>query len=147
MVVKWSNGGPERIIASINGIEERLIEAGTAIMEKTVAEGAEDQAKALDEAETDWGRERYYFGTGAKNPNGRGNSAGRNDTGNMIDEITYGVERHNNSIIGFWGWDNPDPHDAEYFAIQEATAQSLHTSFTPTRERFFGRVRRLIRGR
>ena len=139
MVTKWNNGGPKRIIASIGQIEERFIEAGTEIVRKTVREGAELQAEALDEAETDWGRDRFS--------KGRGNSAGRNDTGNMIDEITYGVERHNNSIIGFWGWDNPDPHDAEYFAIQEATAQSLHESFTPMREKFFGRVRKLIRGR
>ena len=139
MVTKWNNGGPKRIIASIGQIEEQFIEAGTEIVRNTVWEGAELQAQALDEAETDWGRERFS--------KGRGNSAGRNDTGNMIDEITYGVERHNNSIIGFWGWDNPDPHDAEYLAIQEATAQSLHESFTPTREKFFGRVRKLIRGR
>lgn len=139
MVVKWAHGGPNRAIASLGAIEPRLVSAGIAIMEKTVDEGAEDQARALDEAVTEYGQARYA--------SGRGGSAGRNDTGHMIDEIKSGVEVHRNSIIGFWGWDNPDPHDAEYFAIQESTAQSLWTSFIPTRERFIGRVRALTRSR
>lgn len=139
MVVKWAHGGPNRAIASLGAIEERLVDRAMDLMEKTVDEGAEDQAKALDEAVTAYGQERYAAG--------RGNSAGRNDTGHMIEEIKSGVERHNRSIIGWWGWDNPDPHDDEYFAIQEATAHSLWTSFIPTRERFIARVRQLTRGK
>lgn len=139
MVVKWQNGGPRRTVASLGRIEERLVDAAIDVMAQTVDEGAEDQARALDEAVTEYGAKRYAAG--------RGGSAGRNDTGHMIDEIEHGVERHGRSIIGWWGWDNPDPHDDEYFRIQESTAQSLWTSFIPTRERFRKRVSALVRGK
>lgn len=138
MTLKWKQGSPERIIATIQTSEDLFMDTAVEIVTESVEEGQQLQREILDEAVTPYGEARYA--------RGRGNSPGRNDSGHMIAEVTTGVEKHGNSVIGFWGWDNPDPHDDRYFAIQERTAKSLWGSFIPTREAFYRRFIKATRG-
>lgn len=138
MSFKWTQGSPDRMIASIQTSEKLFMDAAEEIITESVQEGQELQREILDQATTPYGESRFAAG--------RGNSPGRNDTGHMIAEVTTGVERHNNSVIGFWGWDNPDPHDDRYLEIQERTAKSLWGSFIPTRESFYRRFIKATRG-
>ena len=137
--ISWSNGGPGALIARMDQIPRELKQEAAEALQETVKEGAELQARILDESVTPYGQARFDAG--------RGNSAGRNDSGNMIAKIDTGVEETDDSLIGWWGWDNLDPHDGEYIEIQEATANSLAQSFIPTREALYGRVRAILKGR
>jgi hypothetical protein len=138
MSLKWTQGSPDRMIATIQTTENLFTDTAVEIITESVQEGQALQREILDLATTPYGEERYS--------RGRGNSPGRNDTGNMIAEVTTGVEKHGNSAIGFWGWDNPDPHEDRYFEIQERTAKSLWGSFIPTREAFYRRFIKATRG-
>ena len=131
--VTWT-GELDQLVYALKTAEQRLIPVGVSIVRETVEEGAKRQEKALNEATTPTGEERYG--------RGQGGSAGRNDTGDMIDRIETDVQIEGNTIIGTWGWDAPDDKIiAQEFGIgNPPAAHSLETSFYPTRESFKGRV-------
>lgn len=134
MSFKWTQGSPERMIATIQHSEQNFTDTAIKIVTESVDDGQQLQRKILDEAETAYGRERYS--------RGQGNSPGRNDSGHMIKEVHKGVEVDGNTVRGYWGWDTPEG----YFFAQDETAQSLWGSFIPTREAFFRRFIAATRG-
>lgn len=135
----WSAGGPDRLQATVRTTEERLIPLAIDIVTETVEEGAQLQAQALNEAVTRSGEARFSAG--------RGGSAGRNDTGELIGDIKTTVEQHGSSVIGTWGWETNTPKiDAQEHGKGRApAADSLWTSFTPTQQSFFRRIIQAIR--
>lgn len=81
--------------------------------------GARAQAKALDNAKTQWGEARMagYAGLSKFTPYGK--SAGRNDTGNMINSISSVIRKTPDGVMLESGWINIDAHERSYFTAQE----------------------------
>lgn len=92
------------------GVDVIWQEADTFVQQ--VAEvGVEAAKNRLDEAETDYGRYRFY----EKN---QGRSAGRNDEGTMMDSLkVLDPEVTATSVEVSFGWDDADFQN--YFEIQE----------------------------
>lgn len=119
-----------------------LIDEVTDIMETTMREAEEIQRAQLDRATTRYGEQRFSAG--------QGRSAGRNDTGSMIDAIDSEVEASRTRVVGRWGWIDEGSFQ-RYFAYQEngtgrvPAAHSLLDSYMVVKERFKARMKRLAR--
>jgi hypothetical protein len=119
-----------------------LIDEVTDIMETTVREAEEIQRNQLDRATTRYGEQRF----GA----GQGGSAGRNDSGDMINAINSEVTASKTRVVGRWGWIDEGSFQ-RYFAYQEngtgrvPAAHSLLDSYMVVKETFKKRMRRLGR--
>lgn len=90
---------------------------------RTVEEAAEIGAAtaryALDVAETDWGRYRMSIG--------QGNSAGRNDTGSMINDLeALPVKVKENEVYAEFGWGRG--RSQKYYKIQELGSDAFNTN-------------------
>lgn len=137
MSIKWVSSNPDTLIHRIQVRADSITDEMVDIMQVSVEEAHGFQAQALDESTTSYGEQRY----GA----GRGGSAGRNDTGTMIDRIEHDVEVDGNTVRGWWGWDEPE----DYFLAQEfgignpPPALSLRTSFVAEREKITARINQL----
>lgn len=136
MGVKYTKGSPQNLIAILERRKREAPIVAAAIVTETVKEAQEIQRDFLNKATTPYGE--YRFG------NGRGGSAGRNDTGTMIDAIGYEVDKVSKSRIdGRWGWLKGI---LDYFLYQEKgigvpEARSLLDSYVVVRERFIARMR------
>lgn len=137
----WHGGSPERLEARIRTTEDRLRPMALEIVQETVQIGREKQIEALNAATTPYGEKRYAAG--------RGGSAGRNDTGNMIDLVTTTAEETASGAIGTWGWENPPDYvlAQEHRIGADGGADSLWKSFVPTREEFYRKVLAAAKGR
>jgi hypothetical protein len=81
--------------------------------------------KALDEAVTDWGLARMAGEAAGVKFQPYGNSAGRNDTGNMIDSVAAEVfSDGNGEIVMRFGWIF---NQEDYFLDQEYGFESRYT--------------------
>jgi hypothetical protein len=129
----YTNGGPQGISAKLVAHASQMQGAGEQIMKETVEAAKADQIALLEAATTPTGDRRVAAG---------GVSAGRHETGHMIDMLDSNVTVSENTITGTWGWPNPE----DYFLEQDdgqgriPAAHSLLNSFTKAREEFFGRV-------
>lgn len=115
------------------------IDAAEQVMDQTMQEAVDLQRELLDRAITRSGAERYG--------KGRGQSAGRNDSGMMIGSISSDVEVSGRRVVGRWGW----PFTAEeYYRFQDfgtgkiPAAHSLLDSFVSMREVWIKRMRRIV---
>lgn len=136
--IKWQGGGLEALGEKIGNIQAQTVDAVADVMRDEMANAAFLQARLLEAAETPFGRERFA--------RGQGNGPGRDDTGNMIDSIEHEVRVEGNTVIGEWGWDDPD----RYIMIQEHglarmdAANSLAGSFVATRESVRASLKRAV---
>ena len=136
--IKWQGGGLEALGEKIGNIQAQTVDAVADVMRDEMANAAALQVQILREATTPFGEKRF-----AK---GRGNGPGRDDTGNMIDMVEHDVHVEGNTVIGEWGWDDPD----RYIMIQEHgltrmdAANSLAGSFIPTRESVRASLKRAV---
>lgn len=140
--VTWTGRSANELAGAIRDFPAQVFDALVPIVETSVREGADFQAEALDAATTDWGHFRHDV-------LGQGGSAGRNDTGNMIDSIDSDVDINRSAlkIVGEWGWDNPEGYflEQEYgFAPSDErpppAALSLSQSHDQETEMYFQRV-------
>lgn len=137
MGIKWVNGSPQQLTAQLSHKKKVFYDEAEEIVTQTADEAAELQRMFLDRATTPWGETRFA--------SGRGRSAGRNDTGEMIDSIEVEISRTKTSLTGAWGW--PKGYE-KYFQIQEwglgvPEAHSLLDSMMAVRATFIRRVRKL----
>ncbi len=136
MGVKYTRNSPQNLIAILERRKREVPLVAAAIVTETVIEAQEIQREFLNKATTSYGEYRYG--------RGRGGSAGRNDTGTMIDGIGWEVERvSRNRIDGRWGWVKGI---LDYFVYQEKgigvpEARSLLDSYVVVREKFIARMR------
>jgi hypothetical protein len=110
------------------------------IVDDVVYEAALEQAAILEAATTPTGDARVASG-------GQG-TAGRHDSGHMIDMISSEIKTEGNTIIGTWGWDD---YEAYFEAQDEGTARieaahSLQGSYIAAREKTKVRVHALMGG-
>lgn len=140
MGVVWRNSDLNTLGTELRAQSRFAIDASEQVMEQTMDEAVELQRTLLDRATTRTGEERLG--------RGRGNTAGRNDTGQMIGSISSDVETTRNRVTGRWGW----PKNAEhYFAAQDfggspsriPAAHSLLDSFISMREVWIRRMKRI----
>lgn len=137
MGVKYTRNSPQNLIAILERRKREVPLVAAAIVTETVIEAQEIQREFLNKATTQYGAERFAR-------TGRG-SAGRNDTGTMIDGIGWEVERvSRNRIDGRWGWVKGI---LDYFVYQEKgigvpEARSLLDSYVVVREKFIARMKR-----
>lgn len=105
------------------------------IVSMTVEEAERDQKALLDRAVTRYGAKRMAAG--------RGRSAGRNDTGAMIDAISSEVKANKTTVTGKWGWID---EVKDYFSYQDwgtdrvPAAHSLLDTYVQARAKFIARV-------
>jgi hypothetical protein len=137
MGVKYPKGSPQDMIRALERRKQEIPQRAAAIVTETVMEAQEIQREFLDKATTPYGE--FRFG------NGRGGSAGRNDTGTMMDGIGWEVEKVSRTRIdGRWGWLKGI---LDYFVYQETgvgvpEARSLLDSYVVVREKFVARMKR-----
>lgn len=133
MTVASQLGGKDILVTKIDDLEGRVQSKAEKIMASEMAHGRRLQAQALNEAETPYGKKRFA--------RGQGKSAGRNDTGHMINSIKTNVETIKTAdttiITGWHGW-SADDRD-RYFELQEkggrmAPANSLGIAIFTVRE-------------
>lgn len=140
MGAKFRGTTPEMLSRRLQINGRATIDALEEIIDQTISEASEDQRNILDAATTPYGAERM-----AK---GQGRSAGRNDSGAMIDSIGQRRFRRDREIVGQWGWLMQDVPD--YIKYQEngtariKAARSLLDSYVRARADFIRRVRRVV---
>lgn len=140
-------GGPDSLIAMLEGKRDIARDRAIEIVEKTVVDAATAQADILENALTPTGIERVA--------SGRGQFAGRHVTGEMIGSIDHDIEIRDTSdgfeVEGRYGFSDPE----EYVLIQDGigptqadyAARSLAESFVAAREQFRAQVEGARRGR
>lgn len=138
MGVVWRNSDLNTLRTELRAQSRFAIDASEQVMEQTMDEAVELQRTLLDRATTRTGEERLG--------RGRGNTVGRNDTGQMIGSISSDVETTRNRVTGRWGW----PFTAEdYYRFQDfgtgkiPAAHSLLDSFVAMREVWIRRMKRI----
>lgn len=138
MGVVWRNNDLNELRTRIRAQSQIASDQAEQVIEMTVREAADMQKDLLNQAVTMTGAERIA--------RGRGNTAGRNYSGNMIDAISDQVDLEPGRVIGRYGWiDNLDA----YFQYQDfgtgriPAANSLLDSFVALRMRFISRMRRI----
>lgn len=141
MGVKFKGNDPEDLIRALQARKVEVVVEAAQIVSETVREAQKVQREFLDKATTSYGEFRFS--------QGRGRSAGRNDSGTMMDAIGWDVEKSAKyKITGRWGWLNGI---LDYFIYQEKgigvpEAHSLVDSYIVIRERFRARMKGLFRG-
>lgn len=99
--------------AKVDQFEGRVQTAATSAMSRAMQTGQKLQAQALDAAETAYGKARMK--------RGKGNSAGRNDSGDLIKALRNNVETlkeaARSTIVGWHGWPKADRFN--YASFQE----------------------------
>jgi hypothetical protein len=141
MGVKWKGGNPDDLIRGLEQRRRELPIMVAAVVTETVQEAQKVQREYLDRATTPYGELRFS--------QGRGRSAGRNDTGTMMDGIGWEVERASkNRIVGRWGWLSGI---LDYFVYQEKgigvpEAHSLLDSYIEISQKFQARMKGMFRG-
>lgn len=138
MGIKWVQASPQQLTAQLSRKKKVFYDQAEQIVSETAEEAAELQRMFLDRATTQWGEKRFAAG--------RGRSAGRNDTGDMIDSIETEVTETRTSATGAWGW--PKGYE-RYYQIQEwglgvPEAHSLLDSMMAVRSTFVRKVRKLV---
>lgn len=141
MGVKWKGADPDDLIRRLEQRKREVPIEVAAVVRETVQEAQKVQRQYLDRATTPYGEFRYS--------QGRGRSAGRNDTGTMIDAIGWDVEKTGRyQVTGRWGWLSGI---LDYFVYQEKgigvpEAHSLLDSYVEISQKFQARMRGLFRG-
>ncbi len=121
----------DRIISTIHLIEDVVLpETAMEIMLEATEHGAKEMARILDAPES-------FTDTGiARVESGKGEYPGRHVDGTMIDAVTWDVVDLGDTLIGSFGWINPD----DYFLYQDwgtanghvPAAHSLRNAFLQT---------------
>lgn len=115
-------------------------------LELSVEEGAVALQDNLEAAETKTGRARVS--------SGRGQFAGRHDSGNMVGGVSHNGDRQKRSGKITWasfGWFSGDFED--YMRSQDLgegnipAARAMNAAFVVAREAFLRRMRAVVRGR
>lgn len=97
-------------MAKIDNLNDVIIQEVQTMVNQAAEIGAETARGALDLAETDYGRYRMSIG--------RGNSAGRNDTGSMINDLeSMPSNVSSGKIEAKFGWGRG--RSKEYYKFQE----------------------------
>ena len=136
--VTWRNSDLNTLETRLRNLPGVAIDAAEQIVDQTVSEAAELQREMLDRAVTAGGSNRIS--------RGRGNTAGRNDTGQMIGSITHDTVATSKQVSGEWGWLF---EQQEYYRFQDfgtnriPAAHSLLDSFITMREQFIRRLKRI----
>ena len=127
MGVKWTGGSPKDLSIRLKVTGEAILEDVEAAVRESVEVGAKEQKQLLDRAVTRYGQYRMS--------KGRGRSAGRNDTGKMIDDVGSDVESTRNRIVGWWGWVNgaKDYYKYQDWGVGVPAAHSLLDSYMVVR--------------
>lgn len=140
MGAKFKGMNPEMLSRRIQLNGRVAVDAIEDIIDQTISEAAEDQRNILDAATTPYGAERMG--------RGQGRSAGRNDSGAMIDSIGQRSFRRGREVVGQWGWLMGDV--PEYIKVQDwgngliNPAHSLLDSYMKARADFIRRMRRMV---
>ncbi len=121
----------DALISEIRRIEEDVLpEKAMEIMLEATEHGAKEMARLLDDSPA-------FTGTGiARVESGKGEYPGRHVDGTMIDAVTWDVVDLGDTLIGSFGWINPD----DYFLYQDwgtanghvPAAHSLRNAFLQT---------------
>jgi len=127
MGIKWTGGGPESLSIKLKVTGEAILEDVEMAVRESVEVGEKEQKQLLDRAVTRYGEYRMS--------RGRGRSAGRNDTGQMIDAVGSDVESSRNRIVGWWGWVNgaKDYYRYQDWGVGVPAAHSLLDSYMVVR--------------
>lgn len=139
MGVVWRNSDLNELRTRINQQQRIAADAAEQVIQMTTEEAVDLQKQLLDQAVTMTGAARIS--------RGRGRTAGRNDSGTMIDAIDRTVEAEQGRIVGRYGW--VDGYQ-EYFRYQDfgtsriPAAHSLLDSFVSLRSRFISRMRGIV---
>lgn len=140
MGAKFKGTTPEMLSRRLQINGRATIDALEEIIDQTISEASEDQRNILDAATTRYGAERMS--------KGQGRTAGRNDSGAMIDSIGQRRFQRGREVVGQWGWLMQDVPD--YIKYQEngtgriKAARSLLDSYVRARADFIRRVRRVV---
>lgn len=140
MGIKYRAGADPRSLAIKLRIEgEGIRQEVEQIVAEVVDIGAKEQRQLLDRAVTRYGGERFA--------RGRGRSAGRNDTGAMIDDVESSVASSKNRVTGRWGWVNGarDYYKYQDWGVGVPAAHSLLDSFMVVRAELQKRLRTMAR--
>lgn len=147
MGVKWKGADPDDLIRRLEERKRQVPIEVAAVVRETVQEAQQIQRGYLDRATTPYGERRFALGLGRNNG---GRSAGRNDSGTMMDAINWEVEKTGRyRIAGRWGWLSGI---LDYFIYQEHgtptidEAHSLLDSYIEVSQKFQARMKRIFRG-
>lgn len=128
MVVEWTNGGPQNLLANLQLAANRVVASTKTALEDVTTEAEADMKAIITSSTTVWGEKRKAEGRA---------SDGRIETSDMIDSVTSETESDANSMTGTWGWiDNFE----DYFFFQEDGTEhidamhALSGSFTKAQE-------------
>ena len=139
MGVVWRNNDLKDLATRIQLQRGIAADAAEQVIQTTVDEAEQLQKRLLDNAVTMTGADRIS--------RGRGNTAGRNDSGAMIDAISNTVDAEDGRVTGKYGWVN---EQRDYFSYQDwgtkrvPAAHSLLDSFVAVRADFIRRMRRIV---
>lgn len=124
-----------------------MVDAAEDIVRETVHEAEIEQRAIIETAVTKTGLRRVE--TQGKSSQYGSTSPGRIDSGLMVNTTNARVTREGNTIIGRWGWFDPQ----DYFVLQDwgtheiAAAHSLFLSWVGARGRLARRLRTITNGR
>lgn len=109
------------LLLKLNEANDTVMAEAEVLAEQAAQIGAEVARTALDNAVTDYGQYRMSIG--------KGNSAGRNDTGNMISklDVQEPVVEEGYAAVAF-GWSDIDYE--EYFGYQENGTARIQGAFS-----------------
>lgn len=139
MGVVWRNNDLRELRTRINLQSRIAADAAEQVIQMTTDEAVQVQKQLLDAAVTRTGAARIS--------RGQGRTAGRNDSGTMIEAIDREVSFEQGRVVGKYGWVNGYQ---DYFSYQDfgtgrvPAAHSLLDSFVQMRIRFIQRMRRIV---
>lgn len=139
MGMKWTGADPQDLVARIRLQRNEALDGAEQITEKAVTKGAALEKQLLDRAVTPYGEQRMA--------RGRGRSAGRNDTGSMIDDVESRTTRSKTEIKGQWGHLSTVK---DYYELQMdgtsriPAAGALVDSFLVVREEWIDDLRKMV---
>lgn len=145
--MKWSGAGLGGIGQVLHAREHAMLDAGEDAVRETVHEAEMEQRAIIETAVTKTGRRRAE--TQGRSSEYGSTSPGRIDSGLMVNTTNTRVTREGNTIIGRWGWFDPE----DYFTFQDwgtaeiEAAHSLFLSWVGARGRLARRLRAITNGR
>jgi hypothetical protein len=139
-IFAWGNAvsdisGPE-IKVRFEGLRDYFEQQLVAVTQNLAQSGANIGKKTLEQAETPWGRARMAGDYGGVRFKPYGRSAGRNDTGFMMDSLSAWPGKINKggrvSVTGYFGWP-PEILNSNPYILLQASGFNSKTVFDPQR--------------
>lgn len=135
--MQWTNGGPLALAEQLKVRDAGVRQAAHGMMQELAAAADHQQKDLIERAQTPTGRRRAAT---------RGGSAGRIETGQMVNSTNASaIWVSDDTISAKWGWQDPE----DYYRYQDqgtrsiAPALTLLTTFLVARSDFLRKIRLL----